>query len=111
MIPKNRDEIQVHSSTGKPPAHLPAAAKLFLEAATAGQSAVVVTAPAESSKLMAKRRHDLKAALRTLGFTVKALQTGYTFQDDAAAAKIEAIAKAVLIIEREGDLLLRVLPD
>ncbi len=66
---------------------------------------------AESVKITAKRRHDLKAALRTLAFTVKALQDGYTFQDEAAGAKIDAIARAVRVLELEGEAMLRSMPD
>lgn len=63
----------------------------------------------ETRRALAKRRHDVKAALRTLGFTVKALETGYKFDDAAAKAKVDAIAKAVQVLEREGQLLTQVL--
>jgi hypothetical protein len=85
--------------------------QLATEAEAEGKAVSILAAPVESRKIMAKRRHDLKAALRTLGFTVEALKAGYTFQDEAAAAKVEAIAKAVQVLEREATLLTRALPE
>lgn len=73
------------------------------------QTLVILPADADGQKALAKRRHDIQAALRTLGFTVKALETGYRFDDDKAKAKVDAIAKAVAVLEREGELLLKVL--
>jgi hypothetical protein len=71
----------------------------------------IVTRPTtpDSQKILAKRRHDVKGALRTLGFVVQALEGGYRFDDDSAATKVQAIAKAIKIIEKEQDLLLKVL--
>lgn len=63
----------------------------------------------EMHKALAKRRHDIKAALRTLGFMTTALKTGYTFNDDKAPAKIEAIEKAVNCLSRESEILMQVL--
>lgn len=63
----------------------------------------------ETHKALAKRRHDIKAAMRTLGFMTAALKTGYTFNDDKAAAKIEAIERAVICLGRESDILTQVL--
>ena len=99
-----------HAGDPAPPA-LPSLAAAFAEAGSAGLALSAVTHPAtaEAQRQLAKRRHDLKAALRTLGFTVKALEGGYTFQDDKAAAKIDAIAKAVQVLEREAEVLGRVL--
>jgi hypothetical protein len=86
------------------PEDLPALTSLFRQAQHAKVRVLAVSCSADedTKRAVAKRRHDLTAALRTLGFTVKALQTGYTFQDDVAAAKIDAIAKAVQIVEREA---------
>lgn len=83
------------------------------EARAAGKAAAVVMVvdSPESRKIMAKRRHDLKAARRTLEFTVDALKSGYTFQDAAAKAKIEAIEKAVAVLARETSLVLRLFPE
>jgi len=93
------------------PSELPALPALFKQARQANLRVLAVACSTDAGPLRAaaKRRHDLTAALRTLGFTVKALQTGYTFQDDIAAAKIEAIAKAVQILEREAIFLSRLL--
>jgi len=63
----------------------------------------------EMHKTLAKRRHDIKAAIRTLGFMLTAVKTGYTFSDDKAAAKIDAIEKAVKCLNRESDILVQVL--
>ena len=81
--------------------------QLFEAAAKARLSAAVVLQPTDeaASRQMAKRRHDLKASLRTLQLAVKALQGGYTFQDDQAGAKIAAIDRAVQVLEREGGIL------
>ncbi len=93
---------------------LPSLGPLLDEARRAGLDALLVVSPRteEASRALAKRRHDVKAALRTLGFSLKALETGYRFDDDKAAAKIDAIAKAILVLERESELALQVLkPD
>lgn len=63
----------------------------------------------ETSRALAKRRHDVKAALRTLAFSLKALESGYRFDDEKATAKIDAIAKAVQVLERESELALAIL--
>lgn len=63
----------------------------------------------ETQKSLAKRRHDVKAAMRTLGFMTTALKGGYMFNDDKAAAKIDAIEKAVTCLTRESDILLQIL--
>jgi hypothetical protein len=88
-----------------PPAQLAALAAPL--AALTDVTATVVAFPAtdESRKVLAKRRHDVKAALRTWGFTVKALESGYRFDDAMAKAKIDAIAKALAVLERESALL------
>ena len=84
---------------------------LLSEAEGLGLVAVVAThaGDADTLKILAKRRHDLKAALRTMGFTVKALESGYRFDDDKKDAKIAAIAKALAVLTREGDLALAIL--
>jgi hypothetical protein len=86
-------------------------AALFAAAREAGLKAVLVTSPADeaSQKQLVKRRHDLKGAVRTMSFTVKALESGYRFDDDKAQAKIEAIAKAAQVLEREALLMAGVL--
>lgn len=72
-------------------------------------SLIARTEAEDTRRLLAKRRHDVKGALRTLGFVVQALEKGYQFEDGAAKAKIEAIGKAVQILTKEQDLLLRTL--
>ena len=89
-----------------PPA-LPAVSQLFLQAKSTNLVPVVLLYGADNptARALAKRRHDVKAALRTLGFTVNALTSGYTFQDELAAAKIDAITRAVELLQRESDLI------
>lgn len=89
------------------PPTLPAVSKLFQQAKSTNLVPVVLLygADAPTARSLAKRRHDVKAALRTLGFTVNALTSGYTFQDELAAAKIDAITRAVQLLERESSLL------
>ena len=103
--------LTIHHEKDPVPPSLTALTALFGEARTAGLTVTLVShvTSSEEDKALAKRRHDVKAALRTLGFTVKALESGYHFQDDKAAAKIDAIAKAVAILEREGHLLVELL--
>ncbi len=83
----------------------------FVKAAANGK--IMTVALSDSSpdmhKALAKRRHDIKAAIRTLGFMLTAVKTGYTFSDDKAAAKIDAIEKAVNCLNRESDILVQVL--
>lgn len=90
---------------------LPSLAPLLDEARRADLDAMLVLSVCddETNRALAKRRHDVKAALRTLGFSLKALETGYKFDDDKAAAKIDAIAKAVQVLEREAAFALQVL--
>ena len=100
-------DVWPNPGSGRKP--LPALAALLAEAKTDGVAAALVTwdGSPEAAKIMAKKRHDLKAALRTLGFAVKALEGGYHFDDDSAAAKIDAIAKATQLLTAEGELLER----
>lgn len=83
------------------------------EAEEKSLAAVVAVSAAdpEAAKRAAKRRHDIKGALRTLGFSVTALQSGYRFDDDKAEAKITAIAKAVAVLTRESELALALLGE
>lgn len=62
----------------------------------------------ESKKVLAKRIHDLTAALRTLRFVFEALESGYRFDDDKAADKIKSVGRAVSNLERETELINRV---
>jgi sugar phosphate isomerase/epimerase len=85
------------------PESLPALEHLFEEAAKASLDLVVVAADRSQDKVKAraKRRHDLKAALRTFQLLLKALQGGYRFDGDDAAAKIEAVSRAYQVLEKE----------
>jgi hypothetical protein len=90
---------------------LPSLSRVLEEARRSALGVVVVVSPRTEAaqRALAKRRHDVKAAFRTLGFSQKALETGYKFDDDKALAKIDAIAKAVQVLERESELVLAVL--
>lgn len=94
-----------------PEAWQPLVGSLRKVASATNSSINLVAFPTDqgTKKLLSKRRHDLKAALRTLGFAVQALEAGYRFDDTKAAAKIEAIAKAVQVLERESEFLTKVL--
>lgn len=85
------------------PESLPALESLFQEATKASLDLVVIAADKAPDKVKAraKRRHDLKASLRTLQLLLKALQGGYRFQGDDAAAKIDAVARAYQVLEKE----------
>lgn len=100
-------DIAVHASAQTLPEALRAAAPAFAAAATSGLSLKLVTAPRDEAgqRARAKRRHDLKGAVRTLGYAVQSIQAGYKFDDERAAQKIAAIAKAVQVLEREAELL------
>ena len=77
MSESGESVLVVFSESAHVPIKLSTARALFAEAEQAGQLVTVVAAPVESRKIMAKRRHDLKAALRTLAFSVKALKEGW----------------------------------
>lgn len=104
--------IDLHLEGDPGPPKLSVLPSLFREAREAGLKAACITMPAanaDEERQLAKRRHDYKAALRTLGLAIKALENGYNFQDDKAEAKVEAMAKALKILEQEAGLLLRLL--
>lgn len=88
---------------GPRPEALPSLELLFQEAEKASLDLLVITSENSPDKIKAraKRRHDYKAALRTLQLLLKALQGGYRFQGDDAAAKIDAIARAYQVLEKE----------
>ena len=93
------------------PESLPALESLFQEAARASLNLVVIAAEKTPDKIKArsKRRHDVKAALRTLQLLLKALQGGYRFEGDDAAAKIDAVARAYQVLEKESQTLDQIL--
>lgn len=93
------------------PEELPSLESLFHEADAAQWDLVVVTEPQtpEKAKARSKRRHDFKAASRTIQLLVKALHSGYRFDDAEAQAKIDAIARAATVLEKETHALDRIL--
>ena len=92
-------------------ANLPSVELLWNEADKAQMcvSILVGSKSPEATRARSKRRHDLKAALRTMQLLVKALQGGYRFDDDQATAKIEAVSRASLVLEKEVQTLDRIL--
>lgn len=96
------DPVFIRKDSPRPDS-LPALESLFREAAEASLDVVVIAADKTPDKVKtrSKRRHDLKAALRTLQLMLKALQGGYQFQGSDAAAKIDAIARAYQVLEKE----------
>jgi hypothetical protein len=103
------DPLILTAKTPTPPDALAALAPILAKLPDLAATVVAFPAHEDSRKHLAKRRHDVKAALRTLTFTVQALESGYRFDDAIAKAKIEAIAKALAVLEREAELLHRVL--
>lgn len=86
---------------------------LAAESRAAGLDFVLLTRPHSEAadRAVANRSHDVKAALRTLTFVHKALHEGYRFDDEVAPSKIEALGKAIAVLERESELLCKVLYD
>ncbi len=110
--PEDLDAVRLVATAAEAPEALAAPAKALFDAAHAqGADLALVIVPdaANQRRALTKRRHDLKAAGRTLGLAIQALESGYRFDDDKARAKIDAIAKAVQVLTRETDLVLRAL--
>jgi hypothetical protein len=105
--------LTVHREGEPPPADLPSLPQLFAEARVRNLGLTLVSHPLglDTRKVLAKRRHDVKAALRTFSFTLKAIESGYKFDDDKAQAKIDAIAKALAVLQKECDILCGVLHE
>ena len=109
--PSQTGPIVIRQAAKSPP-DLPSLAKVFDEAKVSGWRLTVVlrsdNEPANA--LLLRRRHDLMAAVRTLDLSVKALTSGYRFDDAQSEAKIAAMQRAVQCLEREiggmSDLLL-----
>ena len=95
------------------PDSIPALQQLFEQATADGLSASVLLRPdgENATKAAIKRRHDIRSALRTLDLCVKALTSGYRFEDAQATAKIEAVSRAIQCLEREFSLLSALLED
>jgi hypothetical protein len=104
------DQVFIRKESPKHEA-LPSLERLFQEAGQASLDLVVITSESSPDKIKAraKRRHDYKAALRTFQLLVKALQGGYRFQGDDAAAKIDAVARATQVLEKEAQTLDQIL--
>lgn len=86
--------------------------KEFIEASQkGGVSMSLMTYPVGEATLdvLAKRRHDLKAALRTFEHSVIQLEAGYHFNDQSALEKIAAMRRALTVVQRDAGLLLRLL--
>lgn len=56
---------------------------------------------------ISKRRHDLRAALRTIELTLEQLDEGYHFDDALAQEKIASIRRAAGVLNREAQVLLQ----
>ncbi len=61
----------------------------------------------EGFQQISKRRHDLRAALRTIELTLEQLDEGYHFDDDFAGEKIASIRRAASVLNREAQVLLQ----
>ena len=93
------------------PIGLTSVGNLLAEARAAGLNATVVLYPDDhnATQALMRRSHDVRASLRTLDLSVKALTAGYRFDDGQAEAKIAAMMRAVQCLQREIDLLSEVL--
>ncbi len=58
-------------------------------------------------RLLARRRHDVASATRTIRFVLEALKGGYRFDDAMADAKLQAFEKALSALDVEADFLQR----
>lgn len=72
-------------------------------------SLVIANDDETSTKDLARRRHDVQGALRTLQLMLQSVQGGYRFDDDGAEAKIDATARAVQTLKKEASLLTEIL--
>ena len=62
--------------------------------------------PLHHEKQLAKRSHDVKAALRTLHMALESLHAGYRFDDAMAGAKLLAMDRALACLKAQEPLLL-----
>lgn len=93
------------------PQEMPSVASVFAEAKALGFRSTLVLheGSPENAQILARRQHDVRASLRTLDLSVKALTSGYRFADEQAQAKIAAMHRAVQCLEREVALLSAIL--
>jgi isoaspartyl peptidase/L-asparaginase-like protein (Ntn-hydrolase superfamily) len=54
------------------------------------------------SRELARRRHDITGAVRTLRAALDALKEGDRFEGEMGTAKLNAVEKAVKVLEREA---------
>lgn len=87
------------------PSSKPNTGPIKLQRIKPGEWSVIIDQDPASRPIMAKKHHDLVGSLRTLRFAVEALRRGYRFDDESGEAKITAMEKAVLFLERESSLL------
>lgn len=90
---------------------IPGLKELMARCLQMGKGMSLITYPTEDAAMgaLAKRRHDLKAAMRTLELSVAQLESGYHFDDGSAADKIASMRRALTVIGRESSLLLNLL--
>ena len=98
----------VGKQASKAPKSLQDAYEAFLSVADRSGYDVGVIASANDDQTrwaMAKRRHDMIGAVRTLNFVRAALQDGYRFDDDKGPAKLKALDTATAALEENTPLL------
>ncbi len=76
--------------------------KLFSQSKSKNESVTVISLTEDNAKELSKRHHDVKAALRTIGFAFDAIKSGYKYDDDKAEAKITAVSKAIAVLEMDA---------
>ena len=84
----------------------------FLKLANESGYDIGVIASANDDQMrwsVAKRRHDLVGAVRTLNFVQTALENGYRFDDEKGPAKLKAFATALTALEENLPLLTELL--
>ena len=79
------------------------------EAQGAGVSMMIYPSGEPTIYALTKRRHDLKAALRTIEHSVLQLEAGYHFDDEIAGQKIASMRRALTVITRDAELLMSLL--
>lgn len=112
--PAETPAFTVIREEGALPRALAKAGPLFAEALAAGLELTLVVSKADdvTRRSSVKRRHDVKGALRTLEYAVDALRRGESLAPSpgapggAAASKIDAVARAVAVLQKECPALL-----
>jgi len=70
----------------------------------AGDGTLTISLAGDGSTL-AKAKHDLDGALRSLNLAIGGIKKGYRFADEQAEAKIKAMERSLDILKRELGLL------